>query len=198
MRCKHIAAIAAVTATASGALVACQSTKSAPFAPPTSTQSLSPAVAAPESDSATVASAPSPVATLGESVTDGNYSFVVNKVQCAIGSLSSAYETGTPSQGQFCIIVVTETNITNVPQSTPPDPSFSDTTGNTYDTTSNVSAQVAAENVYLDSNFTAEYQVNPGSHYTDVFVYDVPRGVQAKTVTLHGDYGTTGTTVAAQ
>jgi len=131
-------------------------------------------------------------------VTDGHYAFVVSKVQCGIGSLTSTYETGTPSQGQFCIVVLTMTNITNTPQSTPPSGSMTDTTGNTYDTTTDTSSELAGEYVYLGSNFQVQLEVNPGSHYSDVYVFDVPHAVQASTVTLHGDYGTTGATVSVK
>lgn len=157
---------------------------SAPYRPPTATGS--PAGAAP---SATIAS-------LGQPVTDGNYSFVVNRMQCGVGTLTSEFETGTPSQGQFCIATLTMTNDTNTPQFTPPEGSMTDTNGNTYETTSDTSAKLAAEDVYLGANFNVQLQVNPGSHYTDVYVYDVPNGVQASTLTLTGSLSSSGTKVS--
>lgn len=39
--------------------------------------------------------------------------------------------------------------------------------------------------------------MNPGTHYADAFVFDVPHGAQAAAVTLHGDYGTPGATFSA-
>lgn len=162
-----------------GLATACGS--SSPYRPPTATGS--PAGAAP---AATIAS-------IGQSVTDGNYSFVVNRMQCGVGTLTSEFETGTPTQGQFCVAVLTMTNVTNAPQTTPPSGTLTDTNGNTYDMTTDGSAITAAEDVYLGANFNVQLEVNPGSHYTDVYVYDVPRGVQASTLTLPGSWSLTDT-----
>ena len=183
-------------------LAACQSTKSAPYVPPTSTQAPTSAVATP-SASATPSSSPTSstrVAGLGQSVTDGNYKFAVQKVECGIGSLPDAGggPSASPSQGQFCVVVVTETNITNAPQSVPFEASLLDTTGNTYTTDDDPLALTDAQYVYLGPNNQVQAEINPGNRYSDVYLFDLRRGVQPKTVTVHGDYGTAGATFAAK
>lgn len=179
--------IAAVTCVAAGSALglasACQGS-SAPYQPPTVT--ASPAGTAPGTAAAG----------MGQSVTDGDYSFVVNKMQCGVGTMVSEFETGTPSQGQFCVAVLTMTNITNAPQNTPPEGTMTDTRGNTYNTTDDLASRLAAYSVYLGANHNVQIQVNPGSHYTDVYVYDVPSGVQAGTLTLLGSFGSSGTKVS--
>lgn len=178
-----IAVIACVAAGSALGLVSACGSSSGPYKPPTVT--ATPAGAA-----------PGVTASIGQSVTDGNYSFVVNSMQCGVGTLTAEFDTGTPTQGQFCIAVLTMTNITNAPQFTPPEAAMTDTNGNTYETTSDISAKVAAQDIYLGSGFSAQVQVNPGSHYTDTYVYDVPRGVLASTLTLTGSDTSSGTKVS--
>jgi Domain of unknown function (DUF4352) len=188
--------IGAVAGLSLGALTACKSyTNSAPYVPPSAT---SPAAVSAAAAEVTSSSPAAPIAGIGQSVTDSPLSFVVSKVQCGISSLTSEFETGTPSQGQFCIVVVAETNLTNTPQETASGTTMTDTQGNTYDTSDDVSAQVAAQDEYLGSHYEVEAQINPGSHYSDVFVFDVPRGVQAETVTLYGDLESNGVTVSVK
>jgi len=190
---KSLVAVAAVAGLSLGMLTSCKSySNSGSYVPPTSSSAVASAAVAQVTSSSPAA----PTAGLDQTVTDSPLSFVVSKVQCGISSLTSTYETGTPTQGQFCIVVVTETNITNTPQSTASGTTMADAEGNTYGTASDIGAQVAAEYVYLGSDFQAEAQINPGSHYSDVFVFDVPRGVQAATVTLYGDFDSAGVTVS--
>lgn len=193
---KQLVMLGAVAGLSLGALAACKSyTNSAPYVPPSTT---SPAAVSPAAVQVTSSSLAAPVAGIGQSVTDSPLSFVVSKVQCGISSLTSEFETGTPSQGQFCIVVVAETNLTNTPQDTASGTTMTDTQGNTYNTSDDVSAQVAAQDEYLGSDYEVEAQINPGSHYSDVFVFDVPRGDQAETVTLYGAFESNGVTVSAK
>ena len=165
-----------------GLLAACQSGSSAP------SMSNTTAHGAPAQVTATGAG-------MGQTVTDGNYAFVVNRSQCGISSFADTLGTSTPTQGQFCAVVVTMTNKTSSPQNMPPYPTMTDRNGNTYNTTGDASAEVAAEQDFFGSNYQVQSQVNPGSHYQDVFVYDVPQGVQAAGIHLQGAFASSGVSV---
>ncbi|MBR7838122.1 DUF4352 domain-containing protein, partial [Actinospica durhamensis] len=164
-----------------GLLAACGS--SSAYAPPTAT------------GTAAHASGAGAGAGMGQTVSDGNYSFVVDSSQCGISSFTDVLGTSRPTQAQFCAVVVTMTNRTNSPQNVPPYPTMIDRTGNMYNTTGDGKAEVAAEQDYFGSDYQAQLQVNPGSHYQDVFVYDVPQGVQAASVQLHGQFASAGVSV---
>ena len=162
-----------------GLLAACGS--SSAYTPPTAT--------------GTAAHAAGTGAGMGQTVSDGNYSFVVDSSQCGISSFTDVLGTSTPTQAQFCAVVVTMTNRTDSPQNVPPYPTMIDRTGNMYNTTGDGKAEVAAEQDYFGTGYQVQAQVNPGSHYQDVFVYDVPQGVQAASVQLHGQFASSGVSV---
>jgi hypothetical protein len=61
---------------------------------------------------------------------------------------------------------------------------MTDAEGDTYDTTDDVSAQVAAEDEYLDSDFQAEVEINPGSHCSDVVIFDHRKPVRPRTMRI--------------
>jgi Domain of unknown function (DUF4352) len=163
-----------------GLLAACGS--SSPYTPPSAT--------------GTSAHVTATGAGMGQTVSDANYSFVVDSSQCGIRSFTDVLGTSTPTQAQFCAVVVTMTNRTNSPQNVPPYPTMIDRTGNLYNTTGDGKAEAGAEADYFGSDYQAPAQVNPGSHYQDVFVYDVPQGVQAASVQLHGQFASAGVSVA--
>lgn len=177
---RQIAVLCVIAGGALGLTTACGS--SAPYRPPSSGSAPNaPATGAP----AGVVS--SSMAHMGQPAVNGSYSFIVNQVQCGIGQLSGDLTTAAPAQGQFCVALVTMTNRANTPQDTPPDPKMIDANGNTFNTTDDISAQVAAQGEYYGSGAVQE-QVNPGSHYSTVYVYDVPAGIQPAALTLYGDY----------
>jgi hypothetical protein len=140
-------------------------------------------------------------AKVGQAVKDGYVSFVVEKVKCGVGKMSEGGPYGSdasPQHGQFCVMVVKETNISNKPQMVPTDVSMVDRNGNTYNANDNLMALSVAQSVYLGANFQVQMEINPGTQNKDVFLFDVPATVKPKSVVLHGDFGTDGATVNVQ
>lgn len=140
-----------------------------------------------------------PMAALGASVRDGNWAFVVTAVKCGLTSLTdpSTRQVTRPGSGQFCVVVVKGTNITTGPQSLDwTEVMLADTAGNSYDRASG-DPHMAAWHTYVGATVPPGMDVNPGATGPQVYVYDLPAGVRAASVELHGGPTTGGAYVTA-
>jgi hypothetical protein len=189
-----VVALGMVTGAAVLALAACGSSAPAPSS-------------APATPKHTVATKPKPapsLATIGQPVRAGVFTFTVTKFECGLkilgqpGNGSDGNGPGglsVPLNGQFCVAVVSERNASSQPQAIPFDAQMTGTNGNTYDYDSDPVVLTNAQIEYLGSNYSVQSEVNPGTTYMDVFPWDVPADVRAASVTIDSSTGTGSGTV---
>ena len=173
-----------VIAIAGLSLAACSS-QSAPASHPAATHSA----AAPASS---VAAKPA-VPAIGQPVKAGVFTFTVTQFKCGLTALGQPgnYSEGKPSlpmHGQFCVAVVSETNTSSQPQSFAISAQMAATNGSTNandtDPVTLTNAQIEFLPAALQQSEVSQSQVNPGTTYQDVFVWDVPANLSAASVTI--------------
>jgi hypothetical protein len=141
--------------------------------------------------------------TIGQPVRDGVYTFTVRKFECGLRGMQEPPIGGvpgnsaTPANGQFCVAVVDELNDSNSPQEPPFDASMVGTNGKSYAIDDDPMTLSVAQARFLPSQSVPPSQVNPGATNHDVFVWDVPAGVQGASVTLHAPFSDTSGAVVS-
>lgn len=119
-----------------------------------------------------------PVA-LGKPARDGEFEFVVKKVECGETRVGDQYFNAT-AQGQFCMVHMSITNIGEVPQSMFGDnQKLFDSRGREF------SASTEAA-IYLDQgDKTLWEEINPGNTVSGIVVFDVPKKARPVVLELH-------------
>ena len=196
MKLKKLIAIPAIAIAAGIGLAACGS-NSAPVAKAAAAPSSAPA--------ATHSAAAKPaVPGIGQPVKAGVFTFTVTKFRCGLTALgqpgNGADGNGpgglsAPLHGQFCVVVVSETNTSNQPQPVPFDAQMTGTNGSTYTAGSDPTVMTNAQIEYLGQNYNIQSDVNPGTTYQDTFYWDVPANVSAATITLNSGFDASSATV---
>ena len=140
---------------------------------------------------------------IGQSVKAGAFTFTVTKFKCGLNILGvpgEAAATGNgpgglsvPLHGQFCIAVVSEQNASSQPHGRPFDVKLLGTNGSTYKNDDTFEVTWSATNEYLSATLAhPQSEINPGTTYQEVFVWDVPAGVQASSVTVNTGFSGDG------
>ena len=132
---------------------------------------------------------PAPVTgTIGQSVKDGSFTFVVNAVKC--GMTTSGGSLPSKPQGQFCAVNVSVTNHgTKVQIFDALD--VKGFIGDSKYEADPVASAMVNPNTFLTS-------INPGNSITATVLIDVPVGKALDTVELHDSLFSTGTSVSVK
>jgi hypothetical protein len=131
------------------------------------------------------------MAALGDTVTDGDFSFVVSDKKCGISKLGGDY-VNTKAQGQFCTFSVSVTNNGD-------DASYffgSNTKLFSADGKEYSNDDAAA--IYADSANTWMDEINPGNTLEGVLVFDVPEGIELDHLELHENTFSSGAEVSVK
>jgi hypothetical protein len=128
---------------------------------------------------------------LGQPAADGDFSFVVSGVDCALTEIGNEYF-GTKAQGQFCIVDVAVTNIGDSAGSF-----FGDNSKLLNAEGQEFSADTEAA-IYLEDSDSLYEEINPGNTLNSKVVFDVPAGTTPTAIELHDSAFSGGVTVALQ
>jgi hypothetical protein len=107
------------------------------------------------------------MAKIGDTVTDGDWSFVVSSLKCGINHVGSSM-LGADAQGQFCVVSVSATNNgTSADYFSGSDHKIYDANGSEYEADS-------SNWIYLEDNMLLD-KVNPGNTSKGQILFDVPK-----------------------
>lgn len=129
-------------------------------------------------------------ATMNTPVRDGKFEFVVNGVETGISALGDNPYLAKEAQGQFVIVTMTVSNISDQPKSlSPSDQKLVDEQGRTFGPDTS-----AALN--LDSDVPIWDKINPGNTVTMPVVFDMPVDAVPTAIELHDSMFSNGVTVS--
>lgn len=140
------------------------------------------------SDSTSEESAPEAMAKIGDTVTDGDWAFVVSKLKCGIKHVGSDF-LGADAQGQFCVVNVSATNNGDSADY------FSGSDHKIYDVNG---AEYESDNsawIYLDDNMLID-KVNPGNTAKGQILFDVPESAELDYILMQSSIFSTGEKVS--
>ena len=106
------------------------------------------------------------MAKIGDTVTDGDWSYVVTNLECGVKQVGSDL-LGAEAQGQFCIVDISATN-----NGTKAD-YFLGSEHKIYDVNGSEYGSDSSAWIYLDDNMLVK-EVNPGNTSKGQIVFDVP------------------------
>jgi hypothetical protein len=129
-------------------------------------------------------------ATIGQSVRDGKFAFIVTSLQPPNKSLTNRLGTTETAQGEFVIVRVNVTNIGYEARTfTATDQFLISDKGQRFATSAATSALAGSEKIFLE-------KINPGHTVNDAsLLFDVPAGTTVTGVELHDSASSTGVKV---
>ncbi|MDV3206334.1 MAG: DUF4352 domain-containing protein, partial [Rhodococcus ruber] len=131
-----------------------------------------------------------PAAGLDTPVRDGKFEFVVTEVQTGLTTLGDNQFLAEEAQGQFVIVTMTVSNISDQPKGlSPSDQKLIDSQGRTFSPDTS-----AALNLETDVAFWDE--INPGNTVTMPVVFDMPVDAVPASIELHDSMFSGGVTVS--
>ena len=131
------------------------------------------------------------MAALGDTVTDGEFSFVVSKMKCGVSSYGGEYA-NVKAQGQFCQFNIAVTNNGNDAQY------FSGSDQLLYSADGKEFESDTSAAIYADSSSTWLDEINPGNTLKGLIIFDVPEGVKLSHLELHDSMFSTGVEVSVK
>jgi hypothetical protein len=134
--------------------------------------------------------APPATATIGQSVRDGRFAFIVTGLQPPTKSITDRSGRTQTAQGVFVLVRLNVTNIGYESRSLHATDQFLiDTEGNRFATSSAISSMVGAETLFLQ-------EINPGHTVNNAPVlFDVAPGTVVASIELHDSMNSTGVQV---
>lgn len=131
-----------------------------------------------------------PAAGLDTPVRDGKFEFVVTEAQTGLTTLGDNQFLAEEAQGQFVIVTMTVSNISDQPKGlSPSDQKLIDSQGRTFSPDTS-----AALNLETDVAFWDE--INPGNTVTMPVVFDMPVDAVPASIELHDSMFSGGVTVS--
>lgn len=148
------------------------------------TASASATSAAPTPSASKPVSSPSPTpaaAKIGTPVRDGNFEFVVVKVEYGKTEVGNGFQ---KAQGQYALVTLKVTNVKNDPQL------FAGTNQKAFIGSAKYEADTTAaiyanQDAYGDSTKSFLNDINPGNSVEGIVVFDIPAGKKLTKVELH-------------
>jgi hypothetical protein len=126
---------------------------------------------------------------VGDPVRDGRFEFVVKKVTCGHDTVGQGFVT-IPANGQFCLVRLTVTNISDESQA------FADSFQKALGAgDAEYGANTAAGLVANQGTAVVWHTVNPGITVSGTIVYDIPREAELTGLRLHDSLFSGGVTV---
>lgn len=115
---------------------------------------------------------------VGQSVTDGKFTFTVTKIERDVPSIGGEY-LNKKAQGAYTLVHVTVKNTGTETQSLSADDQKAyDANGVGYEATSDGA-------IYIEGNDTLYTEINPGNTLKGILVFDAPKGTKLTKVRLH-------------
>ncbi|MFM1954841.1 MAG: hypothetical protein RL118_1032 [Actinomycetota bacterium] len=131
------------------------------------------------------------MATIGDTVTDGDFSFVVTKMKCGVSSYGGEYA-NVKAQGQYCQFNVEVTNNGNDAQYfSGDDQLLFSADGKEYESDSSAAIYADSSNTWLD-------EINPGNTLKGLVIFDVPEGIELSHLELHDSMFSSGVEVSVK
>lgn len=128
------------------------------------------------------------MAKLGDTVTDGDWSYVVTNLKCGVKQVGSSLF-GAEAQGQFCIVGINATNNgTKADYFLGSDHKLYDANGSEYESDSSAW-------IYLDGNMLLD-KVNPGNTSKGQLVFDVPETADLDYILVTSSFLSSGVKVS--
>lgn len=115
---------------------------------------------------------------IGQPAADGDFSFVVNGVDCSLTEIGTQYFS-TTAQGQFCVVDLTITNIGDEAQS------FFGDNAKLFNAQGQKFSADGEAAIYLQDSSSLYEEINPGNTLTSKMVFDVPAGTAPTAIELH-------------
>ena len=143
----------------------------------------------------TTATSAAPAAGIGDPVRDGKFQFTVTSVTHATSVGDTADGFGDTAQGEYAILHVTVTNISDQPQT------LNDSAQYVYDASGQKYDASSGADVDLNSGGTGGVffnNINPGNTVRGELAFDMPLGVSAARAELHDSVFSDGVTVTLQ
>jgi Domain of unknown function (DUF4352) len=130
---------------------------------------------------------------IGDEVRDGKFQFVITKVTHVKSVGDTQLGMGDTAQGEYTILHITVTNISNQPQTLDDSSQYVyDSHGRKYDASSNADLDMAGAN---GQNGTWFNDINPGNTVHGRIAFDLPKGDKAVRAELHDSMFSGGVTV---
>jgi hypothetical protein len=128
---------------------------------------------------------------IGQPAADGDFSFVVQGVDCGLTELGGRHF-GTTAMGQFCVVSLTVTNISNSAQT------FDDDDTTLLNAEGQRFSADSGAALYLDDSSSFYEEINPGNTLNSKVVFDVPAGTTPTAIELHDSAFSGGVKVTLQ
>ncbi|UYP18748.1 DUF4352 domain-containing protein [Rhodococcus sp. Z13] len=129
-------------------------------------------------------------AAIGTPVRDGKFEFVVKGVETGLSSLGDNPFLAEEAQGQFVIVTMTVTNISDEPKGlSPSDQKLVDTEGRTFSPDTSAALNLETDVAFWD-------KINPGNTVTMPVVFDMPTDAIPAEIELHDSMFSGGVTVS--
>jgi hypothetical protein len=145
--------------------------------------------AEPSDNPASTHAAPPAPTGIGQPAADGDFSFVVNGVDCGRTQLGGQY-VNTTAQGVFCIVDLTITNIGDGPQS------FSGENCRLFNAEGQEFSADSEAALHLEDAEWFYEEINPGNRLATKIVFDVPADMAPASIELHDSVFSRGVTVS--
>ncbi|PJI94579.1 DUF4352 domain-containing protein [Luteimicrobium subarcticum] len=128
---------------------------------------------------------------VGDKVRDGKFEFTVTKVETGVKKVGTKY-LNEKAQGEFVLVHMKVENIGDEAQTLDDTAQeLTDSKGRTFDADSTA-------DIYLDDANSFYEDINPGNSVKGVVVYDVPKGTDLSTITLHDSVFSGGVDVSLE
>jgi hypothetical protein len=128
------------------------------------------------------------MAKIGDTVTDGDWSYVVTNLECGVKQVGSSL-LGAEAQGQFCIVGISATN-----NGTKAD-YFLGSEHKIYDVNGSEYASDSSAWIYLEDNMIIK-EVKPGNTSKGQIVFDVPESADLDYILVKSSFLTDGVKVS--
>jgi hypothetical protein len=131
---------------------------------------------------------------IGDKVRDGKFQFVITKVTHAKSVGDTSLGLGDTAQGEFVVLHITVTNISNQPQTLDDSSQYVyDGHGRKYDASGSADIDMSGAN---GTNSTWLDDINPGNTVHGRIAFDLPKGDKAVKAELHDSMFSGGVTVS--
>lgn len=128
------------------------------------------------------------MAKIGDTVVDGDWSYVVSNLKCGVKQVGSSL-LGAEAQGQFCIVSISATNNgTKADYFLGSDHKIYDVNGSEYESDSSAW-------IYLEDNMLLD-KVNPGNTSKGQIVFDVPETADLDYILVSSSFLSSGVKVS--
>lgn len=125
---------------------------------------------------------------IGDTVTDGDLAFTITNVKTGVKQVGDQY-LGEKADGSYTIVSLKVKNVGHESAT------FDDSSQYVYSAKEDKYSADTAADIYLDDSNAFLNEINPGNIVKGKMSFDMPKGVSAATIELHGSMFSGGATV---